>query len=181
MFNEFSKVFKLNVFNKNDNIILHISKHIKNIENTKNINIFKKIEFNLKSKLYPNIRVFQRINKSFGLSFFKNFYNTGVLKHVNFGFINKIFFDGSSKRRNVRIINKIASYIFKSINNIIISRISDTKFTGDVINKNNLDGFNFFKHQYPNRLKKKKRSLQRRSRKKIFKSLYGRIWLTSKL
>ena len=138
-----------------------------------------KIEHNFKSKNLPLLQIFQKLNRSLGFNFFRNFYSSGVLKHVNNGYINKVFFPTSSKRRNIRILNKINTFIINFLINKIKKKIKKINFISNTTSRNLLEDDNFFKLGYPNRLKKKKRSLQRRSRKKIFRSKYGRVWLTN--
>lgn len=181
MFKEFTLKLDLTVFNSNNKTFYYIMKFKKN-KKFYNSNIFfsKKIEHNFKSKILPTVQIFQKLNKATGFNFFKNFHDVGVLKHINNGFINKVFFPTSSKRRNVKTLNKLSTFVINFLIQKIKKKMSTISFISNTVYKNLLENNNFFNIKYPNRLKKKKRSLQRRSRKKIFRSKYGRIWITNK-
>jgi hypothetical protein len=166
-----------------------------------NYNIYSKLQFtkikkiNYKinfgkftNKYTPKIVFFQNNKYSISLFFFKTNFKIGTLRHSTIGVFNKIFFPHSSKKKNLKNLIKILYFFIKDTINYIHERLL-------VLCKNNFDKKlklnNLFIHKlylndtfnlfciYNNkkllRLKKKKRSLQRKSRKKVFTSKFGRI------
>ncbi len=162
--------------------------HTRYSTNTKyKINSFLKI-----NKKIPKIILYQNYKYSINFFFFNLKFKLGTIKHSTLGVFNSIFFPHSSKKKNIKILIKILYFFIKDTIEYTSCRVvnilksftkiysSDNNFK--IINKSYFDE-NFklsvvFNNKKLLRLKKKKRSLQRKSRKKIFNSTFGRIWLT---
>lgn len=133
------------------------------------------------SRTYPNYPIV----KSFtNMRFFFGFYTLGLynffgcLKHWSLGIICTYIFPKYSKK-NIQTLFRLCGLYgtaitekINKLNNTDPMFINNTVFPEFVVNTHCLKQKNWL------RLNKKKRSLPRRSRKKFFTSLMGRIWLT---
>ena len=141
--------------------------------------------FKLKKNInIPSIILFQ--NKKYSINFF--FFNIksklGSIKHATIGIFNKIFFPHSSKKKNIKALIKLLYFFLKDTINYTADKISllFNNVVTDAYKIINKLYFNetfklsmIFNNKKLLRLNKKKRSLQRKARKKIFTSKFGRI------
>lgn len=131
-----------------------------------------------KTPFYPLIRNF------FNFRFFSGFYLLGLykmfgcLKHWSIGMVCRYVFPKYSKK-NIQTIFRLCGLfgtaIIDRLNLLPETEklfVNKTVFTEFVVNSSSM------KQKTWGRLNKVKRSLPRRSRKKIFISKMGRIWLT---